>query len=196
LDSGDYVSFFGSMLGAAITVWGSIWVINYQARKKITRDKSILLSFLAIMETRLQWARDEPSIQQFLQARDVPGFINRCALIIEMQELLNSDAVAEAAEGYDQLYTLHRLKRAMRVWAHAFEPYADIPYTDFYKLASVQQFETAVDSVIVPTNIVRASLHLYVATITGQNMVLDEITRQNDGEIPVWNPDQPYVPEV
>lgn len=103
LDDGDVLSFVGAMLGAAITVWGSIWVINYQAWKKAKRDKANLLSFLSILEARLQFVQSNETLMAFAKGRDVPGFVNRCALILEMSELLESPAVAEAAEGYRQL---------------------------------------------------------------------------------------------
>lgn len=150
LDNGDVLSFVGAVLGAAITVWGSIWVINYQSWKRAKRDKANLLSFLAILETRLQFVKSDEALAEFIKARDVPGFLNRCALILEMAELLDSPAVAEAAEGYRQLYALHRLRRALKVWSHVFAEHADLPYTDFYKLASPKDFEAAVSKIWCP----------------------------------------------
>jgi hypothetical protein len=193
--SGDVLNFFGSMIGAAITVWGSFAVITHNAKKRVVRDKANLLSFLAIMEERLKFASSDELLANFLADRDVPGLINRCALVVEMRDLLNSQAVAEAAEGFQQFYALHRLKRQLSVWSHKFEPYADIPYTDFYKLAPPNEFERVVEQLVVPVNIIRASVHLFVSIITGRNMVLEEIAQQNGGEIGKWNPDAPYIPD-
>ena len=194
--SGDLLSFLGAVLGSAMTIWGAVWIVTYQSRKKTARDRGVLLSFLAILETRLQFTKNEETLAAYLKERDVPGFINRCALILEMDDLLNTPAVADAAEGYRQLYSLHRLRRALRTWRHVFEPYADIPYTDFHRLAAPPDFLEAVNKITVPATIIRASIHLYVADITGRNIFLEEVTAMAGGIPQKWDPDNPYRPEA
>jgi hypothetical protein len=195
ISNGELLSFVGAVLGAAITVWGSIWVINHQAWKRARRDKANLLSFLSMLEARLQFTKSDEALAEFVNSRDVPGLINRCALILEMAELLNTPAVAEAAEGYRQLYALHKLRRALKVWSGPFEAYADIPYTDFYILSSLEDFDEAVGKLVVPSMIIRASIHLYVAELTGRNILLEEIYAQNPGEGRSWDPDKVYIPD-
>jgi hypothetical protein len=181
-------------LGAAITVWGSVWIINLQASKKAARDKANLLSFLAMLESRLQFTKSEEALAKFVMDRDVPRLINLCALVLEMADLLSTSAVADAAEGYRQLYTLHRLRRVLKIWSHVFARYADIPYTDFYILASPKDFEEAVEKLIVPTTIIRASVHMYIAEITGRNAFMEEVKKSTEGMSQTWNPDHPYLP--
>lgn len=196
MGSSEALNFIGTVLGAAITVWGSVYVVNYQARKRAKRDKDNLLSFLAMLEARLQFTSSDEALNEFVTRRDVPGFINRCALVVEMAELLDSPAVAEAAEGYRQLYVLHRLRRLLKVWAPAFAEYADLPFTDFYILASAQDFDRAVAKVVKPAAIIRASVHIYIAEMTGRNVFLEEIAQQTEGMNQTWDPDYPYVPDV
>jgi hypothetical protein len=193
ISSGDVVSFLGAMLGAGLTVLGSLWVLNRQTSQRAVRDRNNLLSFLAILEGRWAFTRSESELSEFVAGRDVPGLINRCALILEMADLLNSPAVAEAAVGYRQLYALHRLRRVLKVWSPAFEPYADIPYTDFYTLAEPEAFEAVVSELFVPAAIIRGSVHLYIAEITGRNLFLEEIETQH-GTKGSWDPDAPFIP--
>ncbi len=192
--NGEILNFLGAVLGAAITVIGSIWVINYQAWKRAKRDKANLLSFLAMLEERLSFVKSDEALDEFIIRRDVPGFINRCALVLEMTDLLNTNAVSEAAEGYRQLYILHKLRRSLTVWGSIYKSYADIPYTDFHTLASPDDFQAAVISLVVPTTIIRGSVHLYIAEITGRNIFLEEIKQFSGGTIPNWNPDNPITP--
>lgn len=196
LSTGDILSFLGAMLGAALTVLGSIWVINHQDRRRAKRDKANLLSFLAMLEARLAFTKSDEALAEFVAGRDVPGLINRCALVLEMAELLNTPAVAEAAEGYRQLYALHKLRRVLKVLSPQFEAYADIPYTDFYKLASPYDFEKAVGGLVVPSAIIRGWVHLYITEITGQNVFLEEIYKQNPGMSRTWDPDHVVVPDA
>ena len=193
ISSGDMLSFAGAMLGAGISVIGSLWVLNRQAAKKAARDKANLLSFLAILEGRWAFTRSHAELSEFIAGRDVPGLINRCALILEMADLLESPAVAEAAVGYRQLYALHRLRRILKVWSPSFSPYADIPFTDFYALAEPEAFEEVVSRLVVPAAIVRGAVHLYVAEITGRNLFLEEIEAEH-GTKGAWDPDAPFVP--
>jgi pimeloyl-ACP methyl ester carboxylesterase len=111
-----------------------------------------------------------------------------------MTELLNTNAVSEAAEGYRQLYALHRLRRILSIWGSAFSAYADIPYTDFHILASSEDFRAAVAKLVVPTMIIRGSVHLYIAEITGRNIFLEEMKQFSGGAIPDWDPDNPIIP--
>jgi hypothetical protein len=195
VSSGDLLSFLGAMLGAGITVLGSLWVVRRQSSSRARRDKANLLSFLAILEGRWAFTRSHAELSEFLTNRDVPGLINRCALVLEMADLLDSPAVAEAAAGYRQLYALHRLRRTLRVWSPSFIPYADIPFTDFYTLSAPEAFEEAVSKLIAPAVIVRGAVHLYVAEITGRNLFLEEIETEH-GPISKWDPDKPFVPEL
>jgi hypothetical protein len=196
LTNGDILTFLGAMLGAAITVLGSIWVINYQSWKRARRDKANLLSFLAMLEARLQFTRSDEDLREFIASRDVPGLINRCALILEMADLLATPAVAEAADGFQQVYLLHRLRRILRVWSPPFQDYADIPYQDFYLLSEPDAFEEAVSKIVMPAAIIRAAVHLYVAQLTGRNILLEEIATQNPGQSLVWDPDKVFVPST
>jgi hypothetical protein len=79
VSNGEILNFFGAVLGAGITVIGSIWVINYQAWKRAKRDKANLLSFLAMLEERLSFVKNDEVLEDFIDRRDVPGLINRCA---------------------------------------------------------------------------------------------------------------------
>jgi hypothetical protein len=191
--NGDILSFLGAMLGAAITVLGSIWVINHQAWKRAARDKANLLSFLAMLEARLQFTRSDEELAEFVASRDVPGLINRCALILEMADLLDTPAVAEAADGFQQVYLLHRLRRVLKVWSPPFAAYADMPYTDFYLLASPEEFEEAVAKLVMPAAIIRAAVHLYICQITGRNLILEELMAEYP-ENQTWDPDRVFVP--
>lgn len=192
--TGNTLNFLGAVLGAAITVLGSIWVISYQARKRANRDKAHLLSFLAMLEARLAFTRSDEALAEFVASRDVPGLINRCALVLEMADLLNTPAVAEAASGFQQVYLLHRLRRILKVWSPPFEQYADVAFADFHTLASNRDFDEAVAKIVMPAAIIRAAIHLYISSITGRNVVLQEIQIQNPGASPTWNPDEVYVP--
>lgn len=194
ISSGDVLSFVGAMVGAGITVVGSLWVLNRQASKKAERDKANLLSFLAILEGRWAFTRSDVELSEFIACRDVPGLVNRCALILEMADLLESSAVAEAAAGYRQLYALHRLRRTLKVWSPSFSPYADIPFTDFYTLAEPEAFEEVVSKLVVPAAIVRGAVHLYIAEITGRNQFLEEIEAEH-GTKGAWDPDAPFFPD-
>lgn len=194
ISPGDMLSFLGAVVGAALTILGSIWVINYQAWRRRRRDRANLLSFLSMLEERLQFTRSDEDLAQFMEGRDVPGLINRCALILEMSELLETPAVAEAADGFQQVYLLHRLRRILKVWSPPFADYADIPYTDFYLLAEPESFEEAVAKLVIPAAIIRGAVHLYIAQLTGRNVLLEEIAAQNPERPQEWDPDNVMFP--
>jgi hypothetical protein len=113
-----------------------------------------------------------------------------------MADLLATPAVEEAADGFQQVYLLHRLRRILKVWSPSFEDYADIPYQDFYLLSEPEPFEDAVSKVVMPAAIIRAAVHLYVSQLTGRNILLEEIAAQNPGQSLVWDPDKVFVPST
>ena len=193
---GDVLSFWGAMIGAAVSVLGTLWVANRRVNKLAKKNRSNLLSFLAMLEAKLNFTSSSEKLDEYIAQRNVPSFINGCALVLEMTELLETSAVADAAKGYRELYILHRLRRILKVWSLNFANYADIPFPDFYKISEPEDFRAAVDNVVIPATIIRGSVHLYMAEIAGKNVMLEEIAQQHPEEMARgWDPDLAVRPE-
>jgi hypothetical protein len=175
LSSGGILVFLGAAFGAAITVLGSIWVLNHRAWKRMARDKAHLRSFLNMLETRLQFARSDGDKAAFAASRDVSGLIDRCALVLEMADLLDTPAVAETADGFQQVYLLHRLRRALKLWSPPFAPYADMPPADFYLLTEHEVFEEAVAKLAIPAAVIREAVCRCIAGLDGREVAPEEI---------------------
>jgi hypothetical protein len=175
LSSGGIFVFLGAAFGAAITMLGSIWVLNHRAWKRTSRDKANLLAFLAMLEGRLQFASSDGDRAAFAASRDVAGLTERCALVLEMADLLDTPAVAEAADGFRQVYLLHRLRRALKLWSPRFAPYADMPPADFYLLTEHEVFEEAVAKLAIPAALIRDALCRYIAGLDGRDAPPEQI---------------------